>query len=152
MLADPATIDRVAATGATVSYQPGFIPRYGQMLTGMRVDRYATMLGGRRLLQAGVPLVLSSDYPSGPLDPLANLRAAVDRRFPGGELQPDQALTRQEAVRAATVTAAASLGTPGPGGLQPGQPADLAICNGDPFTPATRITQTWVAGTVAWSG
>src|SRR5262249_24369702 len=29
----------------------------------------------------GVPLVLSSYYPSGPLDPLANLRAAVDRRF-----------------------------------------------------------------------
>jgi len=152
MLLDPATADRVAATGATVSYQPGFIPRYGAMLTEMRIDRYATMLGGRRLLQSGVPLVLSSDHPSGPLDPLANLRAAVERRFPGGELQPDQALSRQEAVRAATVTAAAALGAPGAGGLQPGQPADLVICDGDPFTQATRVTQTWVAGTVAWSG
>ena len=99
-----------------------------------------------------MPLVLSSDHPSGPLDPLANLRAAVERRFPGGELQPDQALSRQEAVRAATVTAAAALGAPGAGGLQPGQPADLVICDGDPFTQATRVTQTWVAGTVAWSG
>jgi len=100
-----------------------------------------------------VPLVLSSDHPSGPLDPLANLRAAVDRSYPGGrQLQPEQALSRQEAVRAATVTAAASLGAPGAAGLQPGQPADLAICDGDPFTPATRVTQTWVAGTVAWSG
>src|SRR5262249_61085964 len=39
MLLDPATADRVAATGATVSYQPGFIPRYRAMLTGMRIDR-----------------------------------------------------------------------------------------------------------------
>ena len=152
MLLDPVTVDRVAATGATVSYQPGIIPRYGDMLTGMRVDRYATILGGRRLLQAGVPLVLSSDHPSGPVDPLANLRAAVDRRFADGELQPDQALSRPEAVRAATATAAASLGAPGAGGLQPGQPADLVICDGDPFNPATRVTQTWIAGTVAWSG
>lgn len=153
MLLDPATVDRVAVSGAAVSYQPGFIPRYGDMLTGMRADRYATMFGGRRLLQAGVPLVLSSDHPSGPLDPLANLRAAVDRKLPGGrELQPDQALSRQEAVRAATVSAAASLGAPCAGGIQPGEPADLAICDGDPFAPATTVTQTWVAGTVAWSG
>jgi len=151
MLLDPATADRVAASGASVSYQPGFIPRYGDMLTGMRVDRYATVLGGRRLLQAGVPLVLSSDYPSGPLDPLANLRAATDRRYPGGELQPEEALSREEAVRAATVSAAASLGALGAGGIQAGQPADLAVCDGDPFAPATRVTQTWVAGTVAWS-
>jgi predicted amidohydrolase YtcJ len=151
MLLDPATADRVAATGATVSYQPGFIPRYGAMLTGMQVDRYATVLGGQRLLQAGVPLVLSSDHPSGPLDPLANLRAAVDRRYPGGrELQPEQALSREEAVRAHTVNAAASLQAPGSGGLQPGEPADLAICDGDPFAPGTRVTQTWISGQAAW--
>jgi predicted amidohydrolase YtcJ len=95
MLLDPATADRVAATGAAVSYQPGFIPRYGDMLTGMRVDRYAAILGGRRLLQAGVPLVLSSDHPSGPLDPLANLRAAVDRSYPGGSSSP----TRRSATQ-----------------------------------------------------
>jgi predicted amidohydrolase YtcJ len=151
MLLDPATADRVAATGAAVCYQPGFIPRYGDMLTGMRVDRYAAVLGGRRLLQAGVPLVLSSDHPSGPLDPLANLRAAVDRKYPGGELQPGQALSREQAVRAATASAAASLAAPGAGGIQPGQPADLAICDGDPFAPATHVIQTWVAGTAAWS-
>jgi predicted amidohydrolase YtcJ len=153
MLLDPATADRVAASGATVSYQPGFIPRYGDMLRRLRVDRYATLLGGRLLQRAGVPLVLSSDYPSGPLDPLANLRAAVDRQLPDGqELQPGQALTRQEAVRAATVNAAASLQAPASGGLQPGEPADLAICDGDPFVPATRVNQTWISGQAAWTG
>jgi predicted amidohydrolase YtcJ len=152
LLLDPATAERVAATGAAVSYQPGFLPRYGQMLTAARVDRSMTVLGGRLLRRAGIPLVLSSDYPCGPLDPLHNLRAAVDRRLPDGRtLQPDQALTPQEAVCAATVDAAASLGAPARGGLVPGEPADLVVCDGDPFTPATRVTQTWVAGTVAWS-
>jgi hypothetical protein len=37
-------------------------------------------------------------------------------------------------------------------GIQPGEPADLVICDGDPFAPATQVTQTWVAGTVAWPG
>jgi predicted amidohydrolase YtcJ len=153
LLLDRATADHVAATGAPVSYQPGFISRYGPMLAGMRVDRYATILGGRLLLQAGVPLAISSDYPPGPLDPLHNLRAAVTRHGPGASgrpLQPDQALTREEAVRALTVAAAASLHAPGNGGLAPGQLADLAICDGDPFAPGTRVTQTWVSGQMAW--
>ena len=150
MLLDPATADAVAASGATVSYQPGFLPRYGQMLTGSRADRYCTVFGGRLLTDAGCALSISSDHPSGPLDPLANIRAAVSRHAGNGQpLQPGQALTEQEAVRAATVTAAASLGLPA-GGLTAGQPADLAICNGHPFTPRTRITQTWFAGQQAW--
>lgn len=78
------------------------------------------------------------------MDPLHNLRCAVHR-----ELQPEQALTRQEAVRALTVNAAASLDTAG-GGLAPGHVADLVICDGDPFEPNTRVTQTWIAGAVAW--
>ncbi len=152
LLLDPATADQVAASGATVSYQPGFIPRYGQMLLGSRVDRYTTVLGGRLLLQAGVPLAISSDYPCGPLDPLHNLRVAVGRGSgPASQaLQPDQALTPQEAVRALTVAAAASLHAPGGGGLAPGEAADLAVCDGDPFAPSTRVTQTWIAGKVAW--
>ena len=150
MLLDPATADAVAASGATVSYQPGFLPRYGKMLTGSRADRYCTVFGGRMLADTGCPLVISSDHPSGPLDPLGNLRAAVDRHIGNGQaLQPDQALTQQEAVRAATVTAAASLGLPG-GGLAAGQPADLVVCTGHPFAPGTRIAQTWINGQQAW--
>jgi predicted amidohydrolase YtcJ len=150
MLLDPATADAVAASGATVSYQPGFLPRYGQMLTGTRADRYCTVFGGRLLLDAGCSLSISSDHPSGPLDPLGNLRAAVSRHIGDGQaLQLDQALTEQEAVRAATVTAAASLGLPS-GGLTVGHPADLAVCTGHPFGPDTRIAQTWIAGQQAW--
>jgi predicted amidohydrolase YtcJ len=150
-LLDPATADLVAASGAAVSYQPGFLPGYGDMIVGTRMDRRLAVAGGRLLLRAGVRLALSSDYPCGPLDPLHNLRAAVNRHLPGGRaLQPSQALTPSEAVRAHSVTAAASLGAPGSGGLAAGQPADLVICDGDPFRPGTRAVQTWVAGRPVW--
>ena len=74
----------------------------------------------------------------------------------GDEVTPqrrsgEQALTPPEAVRAVTVQAAASLGAPAGGGIAPGQPADLAICSGDPFEPGTRVVQTWVAGQIAWA-
>lgn len=150
VLLDAATAELVAASGASVSYQPGFLQPYGQMLRQVRVDRYATVLGGRMLLDAGIPLAISSDHPSGPLDPLHKLRAAVSRRLPDGRtLQPGQAITQQEAVRAYTVAAASCLGAPA-GGLTAGEPADFVICDGGPFATATRVTQTWIAGEQAW--
>jgi imidazolonepropionase-like amidohydrolase len=151
LLLDDATVELVAASGATASYQPGFIPRYGDMIAATRTTRHLTAFGARLLLQAGVALALSSDYPPGEVDPLHNLRAAVHRRGPSGRpLQPEQALTESEAVRAATVAAAASLGLPDAGGLAAGQPADLVVCDGDLFQPQTRVIQTWVAGRPVW--
>src|SRR6266536_2973017 len=155
LLLDPATAEQVAATGVAVSYQPGFLPRYGDMLTAARVGRYLTVAGGRLLLDAGVLLALSSDHPCGPVDPLPNVRAAIHRQFTGPDgqlmqLQPGQALTPGEAVRVATVTAATSLHAPGAGGLAPGEIADFVICDGDPFQHGTRVVQTWIGGRPVW--
>jgi len=77
----------------------------------------------------------------------------VARRLPGAggrQLQPQQALSRAEAVRAATVTAAGSLQAPGGGGLAPGQIADFVVCDGDPFQEGTRVTRSGSAA--GWSG
>lgn len=125
------------------------------MLRSAGADRYLTVFGGRLLRDAGASLALSSDYPCGEVDPLHNLRAAVQRQIAGrdGEdrpLQPEQAITPAEAVRAATVTAAAALQAPGAGGLAPGETADFVVCDGDPFHEGTRIVQTWIAGTPVW--
>ena len=60
VLLDAATAELVAASGASVSYQPGFLQPYGQMLRQVRIDRYATVLGGRMLLNAGIPLAISA--------------------------------------------------------------------------------------------
>jgi predicted amidohydrolase YtcJ len=151
VLLDPATVDLVAASGAWATYQPGFLTTFGPQIVGGGTDRYLTVLGGRQLLDAGVPLTLASDHPAGPLDPLGNLRLAVHRTLPGGRtIQPGQAITQTEAVRALTTQAAASLGVPGAGGVAAGEPADLTICDGDPFGPGTRVIQTWIAGHRVW--
>ncbi|PZS28926.1 MAG: hypothetical protein DLM59_13755 [Pseudonocardiales bacterium] len=148
---DRRTADLVAASGAYASFQPGFLPRFGPQFITTGVDRHLVILGGRLLTASGVPLVLSSDHPCGPLDPLQNLRTAVSRDLGDGRiLQPEQSLTRSEAVRAAALEAARSLGAVGSGGLSPGQVADLAISGGDPFDEATRIVETWVAGERVW--
>jgi hypothetical protein len=55
------------------------------------------------------------------------LRTDCVRSPAGGVPQPGQALTPSEAVRAATVTAAASLHAPGAGGLAPGEIADFVV-------------------------
>jgi predicted amidohydrolase YtcJ len=141
VLLDAATVDAVAASGAWATMQPGFLTTFGPQIVDGGTDRFLTVLGARSLLDAGVPLTLASDHPAGPLDPLTNLRLAVHRT-----VQPAQALTPSEAVRALTVTAAASLGAPGAGGLAAGEVADLVICSGDPFATASRVTQTWIAG------
>ncbi|GAA4255997.1 amidohydrolase [Dactylosporangium darangshiense] len=142
VLLDPATTGLVAASGATATFQPGFPATFGPQIAGTGTDRYLTVLAGRALLDAGVPLTAGSDHPAGPLDPLGNLRLAVGRT--------EQALTPSEALRCYTTAAAAALGAPGAGGLSPGEPADLVVCDGDPFDPASRVTQTWVAGRRAW--
>lgn len=138
---DRRTADLIAAAGARTAVQPGFVTRFGGQFATTGLDRRLAIVGGRLLTDAGVPPVISSDHPCGLLDPLANLRLAVNRTF-----QPEQSLTRVEAVRAATTRAAASIGAPGAAGLTVGAPADLTICDGDPFTPATRVTQTWISG------
>ncbi|MGI5238490.1 amidohydrolase [Dactylosporangium sp. CA-139066] len=151
VLLDPATTDLVAASGATATLQPGFLTTFGPQIVGTGSHRYLTVLAGRALLDAGVPLTIGSDHPAGPLDPLVNLRLAVARTLPDGTpLQPAQALTPAEALRGYTTAAAAALGAPGAGGLSPGEPADLVVCDADPFTPGARVTQTWVAGRRVW--
>jgi predicted amidohydrolase YtcJ len=122
-----------------------------------RARRAAAAAGGRAV---GAQLRLSLRAAG----PVAHLRAAVTRRLPGGpgghgqrpqpqpqlQLQPAQALTPAEAIRAATVAAAASLQAPGAGGLAPGEVADFVVCDGDPLDAGTRVVQTWIGGKLAW--
>ena len=151
-LLDPATADALAASGAWACYQPGFLASFARTLLAAGIDRHAAVFGGRLLRDAGLRLVLSSDHPGGLLDPLQILRLAANRRLADETvIQPEQGISHAEAVRGLTTEAAASLDAPGAGGLAPGQPADLVVCDGDPFQPGTVVTQTWIGGRVAWS-
>lgn len=86
----------------------------------------------RSLLAAGATLALGSDAPVAPLEPwlamsAATTRAGLDGRAPW---HPEQALTRAEALAASTR---------GRDTVRVGDPADLAVLDGDPLDVADAV-------------
>ena len=99
----------------------------------------------RSLLTAGIPVALGSD---GPTNPYLNIMLA--------SLHPDrpsEAITREQAVIAYTLTSAyAEFAEKDKGSLEPGKVADLAVLSQDIFTvdasdlPKTESVLTMVGG------
>ncbi|HET9853182.1 MAG TPA: amidohydrolase [Candidatus Limnocylindrales bacterium] len=86
----------------------------------------------RSLLDAGATLAFGTDAPVEPADPWPGIALAVLRRDPswGPDAEPygpDQGLTLEEALRAATVGVAATARDPLGGRLIPGSLADLIV-------------------------
>jgi predicted amidohydrolase YtcJ len=153
MFATARQAEKMARLGVTAVVQPGHLWAYGSSVARSGIDAYLPPIPTRVLLDAGVTVALSSDGPTAPWDPLHILRVAVDRRTAEGRvLRPDQAMTREEALRAATVVAAqaARVGEE-KGSIEPLKQADLAVLTGDPFDPATRVRETWIQGRKVWS-
>jgi predicted amidohydrolase YtcJ len=105
----------------------------------------------RSLLAAGATLALGSDAPVAPLDPWIAMSAATARARPDGRgpWHAEQSLTRQEALTASTR---------GCGRLQVGEPADIAVLDGDPLTvsdaefAAMPVAATLIAGRFTYGG
>jgi predicted amidohydrolase YtcJ len=103
----------------------------------------------RSLLAAGIPLALGSD---GPINPYLNIMlATID---PG---RPTEAITREQAVIAYTLTSAyAELAEKEKGSLEPGKLADLAVLSQDifkiplPDLPKTESVLTIVGGKIVF--
>lgn len=93
------------------------------------------------LAEAGVPLALCSGHPSRPVRYLA-LEAALAVRA---------GLHEETALQAITLNAAVALGLGGRlGSIEPGKDADLAIFDGDPLLPMSRVTHTLIGGRVVY--
>ena len=118
----PEEIALLAACGAIVSTQPGFIPTHGPAMRALGLDVGLRPVPLASLLRGGVAIAISSDHPCGPLDPLHNLRHAVSRQLPDGErLAAAEAITQREALHAATAGGAAAVGFAGEGTLVAGR-------------------------------
>ena len=136
-LVPPDVIDRLVSLRLRVVTQPGFIADRGDdYLRDVPADDRADLYRCRRLLDAGVPVALSSDAPYGPLDPWRVMDAAVRRRTRSGAVaNPD------EAVPAATALAAYLSPPDDPGGpprrVRPGAGADLVLLR-TPLAEALR--------------
>ncbi len=132
---------RFAAQGVVASVQPVHLRSDAAQARrdwGARAE--TTGYAWRSLLEAGATLAFGTDAPVEPIDPWPGIALAVLRRDPSwgddaAPFGPDEALTLEEALRAACVgphiAARDGLG----GRLAPGSPADLIVLPAAPGDP-----------------
>lgn len=124
-LLERSAIPRFAELGVVASVQPEHAMDdrdVADQLWEGRTDRAFALAS---LLRAGASLVLGSDAPVAPLDPWKTIASAVGRTRDGREAwHPEEAISRPQAI------AASALGRER---LAPGQVADLAILDADPY-------------------
>ncbi len=158
-------IDRFRRQGVVASMQP----IHCHFTQADHTDNWSWRLGDERadrawrcrdLRDAGVPVVLGSDWPVAPFDPRRVLATAQLRR-PAGEpdvppVQPQQGLTALMALEGCTRLAAAAAGRTGT--ISAGAAADLTAFTLDPLRADpddladAPIALTVVAGTVVHRG
>jgi len=117
------------------------------------------MLPLRDMLDAGIVLAGSSDYPVTPPSVMAAIQAGVTRRTARGALlEADQAIDATDLLRAYTAGSAVALGlSDRVGRVKVGMQADLVHLATDPTTAAPdtigaiAATRTWVGGRLAYS-
>ena len=99
-------------------------------------DRAALTTPVRRYLDAGLPVSSGTDSPVVPYPPLWTIYHFVTRdTIAGGVLGADQRLSRQEAIRLATINNAwLTFEEATKGSLEPGKLADLIVLSEDPLT------------------
>ena len=154
-LVDEEIVRRIADLGLVVVPFGAYARYHGHALLGYYgEDRLERMFAHRSLLDAGVPVAGSSDYPCGPFEPLAALASCVQRRTPDGTpIGTGQQITLREAIGLYTTGAAyASSEEHRKGTLAPGMLADWVELADDPFgvdpdaLPDIEVRSTWVGG------
>ena len=121
------SIDDLLRLGLRVVTQPGFIADRGDSyLREVDPRDIDDLYRCRSLVDAGVPLALSSDAPYGPLDPWQIIAAATTRRAGSGAVVgPAEKLDPLRAL-AGFLSPADDPGGP-PRAIRPGRPADLVL-------------------------
>ncbi len=116
----------------------------------------------RSLADSGARLAFGSDFPVEEVNPMLGLYAAVTRRdlegWPEGGWYPEEAVTRQEALRGFTLDAAyAAFMEDRVGSLEVGKRADFVVLDRDIMEvpaeeiPRTQVLETWLDGRVVFS-
>ncbi|HEX7018398.1 MAG TPA: amidohydrolase [Gemmatimonadaceae bacterium] len=159
---DAADIPRFGKLGVIASMQgihacsdgPYVVKRLGEERA--RVGAYVW----QSLLKTGAVIANGTDVPVEDEDPIPNFACSVTRRLKDGStFYPDQAMTRQEALRSYTRDAAfAAFEEKEKGTLAPGKLADITVLSQDIMTvpadriPGTRVLYTIIGGKVVYTG
>jgi predicted amidohydrolase YtcJ len=157
-IVDPADLPRFAQHGIVASMQPVH-QTSDRLMAEARLgpDRLAGAYAWRSMLQNGVPLAFGSDSPVEAPEPFVGIAVAVSRQDangqPPGGWQPQQTITREQALAAYTAGAAYAGFADGRfGELKPGQRADFLLIDRDPLTSSpddirqTKVLETWIGG------
>lgn len=150
-------IARAAELGVLAVVQPSFLYASTGATLALRQEMGLDTpnLPMRSMLDAGVNVVASSDFPCGPLEPMLGIHSIVSRyvRDLGEPVGPEEAVTAEEAIRAYTIAGARAMHREGEvGSLEVGKRADLLVLSNDPTAVEPRyireivVEQTYVDG------
>jgi hypothetical protein len=125
--------------------------------TRLGKTRIKTAYAYKQLLQQNGWLPLGTDFPVENINPMYTFYAAVERKdlkgFPAGGFQPENALTREQALRGMTIWAAkAQFEENEKGSIEPGKYADFVILDNDIMKtaganlPNVKVLKTYVNG------
>jgi hypothetical protein len=155
----PDLIARIARLGVVVVTQPIFITEYGDsFIRHLGEERAALTYPFWSLLNAGIPMVFSSDCPVSAYEPLKSIQVSVtERTGSGAEYAPAEAITVNDALHAYTVAGAfATFEEHTKGSIAPGMLADFAVLAHDPrHMPPDQladipVAMTWIGGELAY--
>lgn len=130
------------------SDRPWAIDRLGEK----RIKEGAYMW--QALLKSGIPIVNGTDVPVEPLNPIASFYGSVSRKtlkgLPEGGYEPEQKMTREQALRSYTLDAAyGAFEEDIKGSITVGKLADFTIYNQDLMqVPEDKILDTEIAMTI----
>jgi predicted amidohydrolase YtcJ len=160
-------IEQAARLGVVVDIQPAWLHLDTRTLTKQfGYDRLRWFQPLRSLFEAGVAVGGGSDHMQklgsirsiNPYNPFLGMATAITRtaRNHAGRLHPEEALTREQAIRFYTINNARVLGCDDRlGSLEPGKLADLIVLDTDLITCAedkisgTQVLRAYVGGKLA---
>jgi predicted amidohydrolase YtcJ len=113
----------------------------------------------QKLFKSGAVVINGTDAPVEDVDPIASFYASVSRKIKDGSVfYPDQRMSRQEALRSYTLSAAyAAFEQDSKGSLSPGKLADIVVFTKDIMTipeddiPTARVVYTIVGGKIMYA-
>ncbi len=132
-------IEDIAECGAVASLQPGFL-KQAEEIERSHLDKVFNIIPAKSLMNADIPVALSSDNPCGPLNPLGNIRLAVNRVSGNGVIIDEkERLTTSEAIAAYSMGGHQAIHNTPHGGIAIGESADLAILSGHPDNSFVQV-------------
>ncbi|MEO7664211.1 MAG: amidohydrolase, partial [Candidatus Limnocylindrales bacterium] len=145
-LLQPDDLVRLAPLGIAASVQPVHLREDATTARrdwGERAETWG--YAWRSILESGAVLAFGTDAPVEPIDPWPGIAMSVLRKDPGWGIEaepfgPDEALTLEQALRAATVGPATTAREPDRGRLVVGSRADLIVLPATPQEPGGDAT------------